>query len=440
MDVRINDFSTGRLSVYVGINEQAGISEQVLQAIKRIPGRLYDISGKSWVVPGDQFGINMLLDSLLSTGLFTFRERPAGPPAEHRSHVDVLFKAKIDCPNECIAHPASAERNDPPIQADQPGALDRLLERYRERIRASHYSPMTERAYAHWVELFAKEGRIPRPGEPAEPRINRFITNLAVKDNVSASTQNQALAAILFLYRQVLNIEVGDLEEIIRAKRPIRLPVVMTRDEVRAVLSCMSGENKLMAMLLYGTGLRLNECICLRVQDIDFNRNSIIVHNGKGGKDRVTMLPSSVAAPLKEHLQRIHAVHERDIAEGWGEVYLPSSLAKKWPNAPSEWQWQWVFPQKHRWRDPVTKKEGRFHIDASVVQRAVHDAVIIAGISKHASCHTFRHSFATQLLENGYDIRTVQELLGHSDIRTTMVYTHVLNKGPSGVKSPLDGL
>ncbi|OHD28366.1 MAG: integrase [Spirochaetes bacterium GWB1_59_5] len=324
--------------------------------------------------------------------------------------------------------------------AEQTEYLSELFGRYKDRIRAAHYSPMTERAYTHWIEEFIKFGGRPIPSEKAEHRINTFVTSLAVKDNVAASTQNQALAALLFLYRQVLGIEVGDLEDLIRAKKPVRLPVVMTRDEVKSVLEVMGGDTRLMAMVLYGTGLRLNECISLRVQDLDFSRNSIIVHDGKGGKDRVTMLPASLLKPLQEHLKRIQAIHAQDLKDGWGRVYLPSSLSRKFPNVAAEWIWQWVFPQAHRWRDVDKNQEGRFHIDASVLQRAVRDAVMLSGIHKHASCHTFRHSFATQLLENGYDIRTVQELLGHSDVRTTMIYTHVLNKGPGGVRSPLDGL
>jgi len=379
-------------------------NQRIADAISKVKGIRCDYSTKTWIIPDTLDRVQAILRSIWSTGLFSDAEKPEDRLPE------------------------------------QLGARDRLLERYRERIRAAHYSPMTERAYSHWVEQYTKEAGTPKPGEPAEARINSFLTRLAVKLNVSASTQNQALAALLFLYRQVLGTEVGELEDLIRAKRPARIPVVMTRDETKAVLSMMNGDAKLMASLLYGTGLRLNEGISLRVQDIDFNKNSITIHDGKGGKDRVTMLPAALVTPLTEHLKRVLALHEKDLKDGWGRVYLPTSLSKKYPNAAAEWRWQWVFPQKNRWHDPNSKQEGRFHVDASVVQRAVRDAVILSGITKHASCHTFRHSFATQLLENGYDIRTVQELLGHSDVRTTMIYTHVLNKGPGGVRSPLDSM
>ena len=274
----------------------------------------------------------------------------------------------------------------------------------------------------------------------AEPEINAFLTHLATKEKVSASTQNQALSALLFLYRHVLGREVGDLGEVIRARKPKRLPVVMTRDEVKAVLTNLTGDKWLMASLMYGAGLRLMECLRLRVQDIDFSRNEILVRDGKGAKDRITMLPESLKAPLQQHLKTVKAIHKRDLADGWGRVHLPDALDHKYPNAPKEWRWQWIFPQENRWKNPKTGEEGRHHVHESIIQKAVNGAVKRVGLAKRATCHTFRHSFATQLLESGYDIRTVQELLGHKDVKTTMIYTHVLNRGGKGVKSPVDDL
>jgi integron integrase len=272
------------------------------------------------------------------------------------------------------------------------------------------------------------------------PEINAFLTHLAVKLNVSASTQNQALAAILFLYRHVLGRDVEDLGAVIRAHKPKRLPVVLTRDEVIDVLAELRDDKRLMAALLYGSGLRLMECLRLRVQDIDLTRNEITVRQGKGGKDRMTMLPESVKPALLHQLEYAHSLHEHDLADGWGRVELPEALARKYPNAPTEWGWQWVFPQERRWRDPKTQAEGRHHVHATILQRQVKEAVRRAGISKNAGCHTLRHSFATHLLETGYDIRTIQELLGHRNVSTTMIYTHVLNKGGQGVRSPMDRL
>ena len=274
----------------------------------------------------------------------------------------------------------------------------------------------------------------------AEPEINAFLTHLAVKEEVSASTQNQALSALLFLYRHVLGRTIGDLGEVIRARRPQRLPVVLTREEVKAVLTHLRNDKWLMASLMYGAGLRLMECLRLRVQDIDFERSEITVRDGKGAKDRRTMLPESLKRPLQEHLKTVRAIHDQDLADGWGRVQMPDALDRKYPTAPADWRWQWVFPQESRWRNTSTGAEGRHHIDESLVQRAVKDAVGSAGIVKRATCHTFRHSFATHLLEAGYDIRTVQELLGHQDVRTTMIYTHVLNRGGKGVRSPADTL
>lgn len=334
-----------------------------------------------------------------------------------------------------FVRPSLGPRPHPPVDGKP-----RLLDRVREAIRARRYSPRTEDAYVAWIKRFIFFHNKRHPAEMAEPEINAFLTRLAVKEKVSASTQNQALSALLFLYRHVIGREVGDLGEVIRARKPTRLPVVMTRDEVKAVLTNLTGDKWLMASLMYGAGLRLMECLRLRVQDIDFSRNEILVRDGKGAKDRVTMLPESLKPRLQDHLKRIKAVHERDVSDGWGRVLLPDALDRKYPNTPKEWRWQWVFPQDNRWKNIKTGEEGRHHVDESLVQKAVRAAVSRAGMTKRATCHTFRHSFATHLLEGGYDIRTVQELLGHSDVKTTMIYTHVLNRGPAGVRSPVDGL
>lgn len=327
-----------------------------------------------------------------------------------------------------------------PARSSGASAQPKLLDRFREALRARHYSRRTEQTYCLWVKRFIYFHKIRHPAEMGEPEINAFLTHLAVKERVSASTQTQALSAILFLYRHVIGREVGDLGHVIRARKPKRLPVVMSREEVKTVLANLSGDKWLMASLMYGTGLRLMECLRLRVQDIDFTRKEILARDGKGAKDRITMLPESLKAPLEDHLKRVKAIHERDLAEGWGRVLMPSALDRKYPNAPKEWRWQWVFPQENRWKNTKTGEEGRHHVDESLVQKAVREAVTRAGLTKRATCHTFRHSFATHLLEGGYDIRTVQELLGHSDVKTTMVYTHVLNRGPAGVRSPVDGL
>ena len=263
---------------------------------------------------------------------------------------------------------------------------------------------------------------------------------MAVDEQVSASTQTQALSALLFLYRHVIGREVGELTDLIRARKPKRLPVVLTRDEVKAVLGELDGDKRLMASLMYGAGLRLMECLRLRVLDIELTRGEIVVRDGKGGKDRITMLPLSVKPSLDSQLAAARSVHQRDLANGWGRVALPDALARKYPSAPADWHWQWVFPQQRRWKNLQTGEQGRHHVHESIIQRAMKEAVGSAGIVKHATCHTLRHSFATHLLEAGYDIRTIQELLGHKDVRTTMIYTHVLNRGGQGVRSPIDGL
>ncbi len=314
----------------------------------------------------------------------------------------------------------------------------RRLEQVRQALRARHYSRRTEDVYVMWIKRFIFFHKVRHPAEMGGPEINAFLSHLALKEHVSSSTQNQAFSALLFLYRYVLGCEVGELGDVVRARRPKRLPVVLTREEVKAVLGHLQGDKRLMASLMYGAGLRLIECLRLRVQDIDVARNEILVRDGKGAKDRVTILPDSLKKTLKEHLHKVKAVHEKDLADGWGQVPLPDALARKYPNASREWRWQWVFPQEHRWANPKTVEQGRHHVDESIVQKAFKQAVTKAGLTKRATCHTLRHSFATHLLEDGYDIRTVQELLGHSDVRTTMIYTHVLNRGGRGVKSPID--
>lgn len=325
-------------------------------------------------------------------------------------------------------------------QLEAPPPVGELIERMLERIRARHLSPRTGQAYAAWIRRFSDfHGGHPL-GALGEAEMNQFLTRLAVQDRVSASSQNQALAALLFCYRHVLERDVGDLGDVIRAKRSSRLPVVMTREEVKSVLSHLTGDRWLASALMYGGGLRLTECLKLRVQDLDLAQCRILVRGGKGNKDRVTMLAESLRKPLEAHLGQIRRIHEADLTAGWGRVELPEALERKFPGAPRDWRWQWVFPQGNRWRNVETGEEGRHHMDESILQKAVSRAVAAAGLNKRASCHTFRHSFATRLLESGYDIRTIQELLGHSDVKTTMIYTHVLNRGPNGVRSPVDQL
>ncbi|MBW2561252.1 MAG: integron integrase [Deltaproteobacteria bacterium] len=323
---------------------------------------------------------------------------------------------------------------------DESGKQPKLLDRMRLALRARHYSRRTEQTYCHWVKKYIYFHNVRHPDEMGEAEINQFLTHLAVKGKVSASTQNQALSALLFLYRRVLDREVGDLGDVIRARKPTRLPVVMTKDKVRAVLKNLAGSKLLMANIMYGGGLRLMECLRLRIQDIDFQTGSITVRSGKGDKDRTTMLPNSIKDTLKEHIAAVKKIHCQDVKQGYGKVAMPDALARKYPKANIEWRWQWVFPQEKLWINKTTGERGRHHVDESIVQKVVKDAVRLAGLTKRATSHTFRHSFATHLLEDGYDIRTIQELLGHKDVKTTMIYTHVLNRGPKGIRSPMDYL
>jgi integron integrase len=314
----------------------------------------------------------------------------------------------------------------------------RLLDRVRAEIRARHYSPRTEKAYVGWVRRFVVFHGFRHPEDMGAPEITSFLSSLAEEHKVAASTQNQAFSALLFLYREVLGRELTDLESVVRAKRPIRLPLVLTRTEVAQILDRMQGTPRLMAMLMYGGGLRLLECCRLRVKDVDFERATLTVRNGKGDKDRVTILASRSAAPLRAHLERMRRQHQADLARDAGSVALPHALDRKYVSAHREWAWQWVFPATRIRRDPATGRWQRHHLHESAVQREFAFAVRASEVGKPATCHTLRHSFATQLLENGYDIRTIQELLGHSDVATTMIYTHVLNRGGRAVKSPLD--
>ncbi|PPD25591.1 MAG: integrase [Methylomonas sp.] len=315
-----------------------------------------------------------------------------------------------------------------------------MLDQVRDKIRVKHYSIRTEQAYTDWIRRFILFHHKQHPSEMGAAEVEAFLTHLAVVGNVAASTQNQAKSALLFLYKEVLAVELPWLDGVEQAKAPKRLPVVLTHAEVKDLLGRLTGTSWLLASLLYGTGMRLMEVMRLRVKDVEFARLEIVVRDGKGFKDRVTMLPASLAEPLKAHLEKVKALHHEDLQTGYGSVYLPHALEKKYPNAGREWGWQYVFPSHKLSVDPRSGITRRHHLDEKGVQRAIKQAVRDSGLVKPATPHTLRHSFATHLLQGGYDIRTVQELLGHSDVATTMIYTHVLNKGGQGVTSPLDRL
>jgi integron integrase len=377
-----------------------------------VPNRRWDPERKVWILPDTMRHADALLTSLLETGLFTANDAETD---RRLSHLDTRM----------VPRARQAEF---------------WINRCRELAIATHYSPTTIRSYLGWIARFITFHAPRDVAVLEEQAINRFLSHLAVEGRVSASTQNQALAALLFLFRRAIGREVGELGSVVRARRPTRLPVVLTARETKQLLDHLSGDFRLIAAILYGGGLRLSECLALRIQDIDFEKREILVRNGKGGKDRVTMLPQAVIPTLTRHIADVRATHRQDLTDGWGKVQLPEAIGHKYPNAAADWRWQWVFPQRHRWKNEATCQEGRHHVDPSLVQKAVKAAVLATGLSKRAGCHTLRHSFATHLIEHGYDIRTVQELLGHNDVRTTMIYTHVLNRGASGVRSPLDRL
>lgn len=314
----------------------------------------------------------------------------------------------------------------------------KLLDQVRSVIRLRNMSYRTEQTYVDWIRRYIFHHGKKHPRDLGIVEIREFLNHLVTQENVAPATQNQALHALLFLYREVLEIDLPRIDNLLASKKSPRLPVVFTREEVQRVLAQLNGKKWLMASLLYGTGMRLSELLRLRVQSIDFQKNEIMIREGKGGKDRITMLPKSLKRPLQLHLAEVKAQHALDLNAGFGQVRLPYALAKKYPAAQKEWKWQYVFPAPKRSIDPRSGQEHRHHLDPSTLQKAVREAIQKAGIVKHASCHTFRHSFATHLLEAGQDIRTVQQLLGHSDLNTTMIYLHVLNRGGLGVKSPLD--
>jgi integron integrase len=332
-----------------------------------------------------------------------------------------------------VSHGARAEIFAPMPRRTLFGEVHRIM-------RLQRLSPRTERAYVFWTRAFVRfhGGRHPRELGTAE--VTMFLSHLAEERNVAASTQNQALAALLWVYRCVLGVPLGPFDDLVRAKRPHRVPVVLTAGEVRAVLDQLVGPARIVASLLYGSGLRLMEALTLRVKDLDFGRGEITVRGGKGGRDRRTMLSRSAVAPLTAHLERVRELHDRDLRNGGGRVDLPDAFGRKHPGAAGAWEWQWVFPATRTYRDQATGEPRRHHLHPSMIQRAVSQAARQARLTKRVGCHTFRHSFATHLLESGYDIRTVQELLGHRDVRTTMIYTHVLNRGGLGVRSPADAL
>lgn len=316
----------------------------------------------------------------------------------------------------------------------------RLLDRVRNTIRAMHYSRKTEHSYCYWIRFFIRFHKYRHPTELTAQDVSAFLTWLAVQRKVSASTQNQAFNAILFLYRRVLDHKLDKIDNVIRAKRSRRIPVVFSRQEVRSILSNMEQPYKLMASLMYGSGLRVMETLRLRLKDIDLDRLIILVRSGKGDKDRVTILPERLVPDVEVATRRVKAIHEQDLAEGFGEVQMPYALARKYPGQATSLYWQFLFAATQRSTDPASQREKRHHIFETTIRRAVSDAKLAAGIHKPGSCHTFRHSFATHLLEDGYDIRTVQELMGHRDVRTTQIYTHVLKRGGNAVRSPLQSL
>ncbi len=391
---------------YFSVHFPDGFNEKMLNAVRAVPGRKWNNEKKLWLIPNTQASNDALLKNLYELGDFNVQVQ----------ETPIATKT-------------------PSIETEE----QREIKNLSEALQTKHYSQRTIESYTKWTKEFlaAYKNYNEKLGQK---QINDFLTNLATKQHVSAPTQNQALAALLFYFRFVKHEDAENLSEVIHAKHKKRIPVVLSKEEIKSIIDRLEGSKRLAAELLYGTGMRLNEVLALRILDIDFDRNEITVKYGKGGKDRRVMLPKSLISKLKAHIAEVKAIHEKDLAEGWGSVQLRDGMTKRSSETAKEFRWQWLFPQKNRWKNEKTGEQGRHHIDESILQKAVKSAIREAGIVKNASCHTFRHSFATHLLENGYDLRTVQELLGHSDVRTTMIYTHVLNRGAKEVESPLDGI
>ena len=403
LNILISDFD----GQYFKVDFPGQFNKQMLDAVRNVPRRRWNNDEKLWLIPNNQVVSNELLRNIYATGLFNVEEMSV-----------INSTAKTTIPDEKY--------------------IASQLRKINEALTARHYSEHTKISYKKWVEDFLTVNK--GKENIGEREINEYLKNLALKKNVSASTQNQALAALLFYFRFIMNTPVTELVFVIRAKKSERIPVVFSRDEVTRVIENLYGQKKLIAKLLYGTGMRLNEALSLRVLYLDFAQNEIIVRHGKGDKDRHVMIPQKLVPELKAHIKKVQEIHSKDLADGWGAVTMPQALAAKYPAGSKEFKWQWLFPQKNRWKNQISGEEGRWYLDESLMQRAVKQAILEAGINKNARCHTFRHSFATHLLEIGYDIRTIQELLGHSDVSTTMIYTHVLNRGAGGVVSPLDRL
>lgn len=415
-DILISDFDED----FFKVDFPGRFNEEMLNAVREVQGRVWNQEVKVWMLPlnvryGGKSTATLLLENLYKTGLYNY--------VKDEQETNVSY---------------GQEKQTLPGEKSAEGAVKKSLAKMKEMLEVRHYSPRTVSCYVKWVEEFLKKYGAAGLDGLGQKQINDFLTRLAVNYKVSPSTQNQALAGLLFYFRFVKGENPLELESVIRAKKKPRIPVVFSRAEVRRIIDFMPVEKRLCAELLYGTGMRLNELIELRVLDVDFDQGEIIIRHGKGDKDRHVMLPQSLIPKIKEQIENVKKLHEKDLADGWGAVPLPGALGAKFPDGQKELKWQWLFPQKNRWKNPETGEEGRWHLDGTLLQRAVKSAVLRAGINKNASCHTFRHSFATHLLENGYDIRTVQELLGHADVKTTQIYTHVLNKGPNGVVSPLD--